>query len=31
MPSWIEGPFENIDAGALEITTEEWLNELKRL
>jgi hypothetical protein len=31
MPGWVEEKFENIDAAYVELKTEEWLNELKRL
>ena len=30
-PEWVEGKFEKLDAGFIEMKTEEWQNELKRL
>lgn len=31
LPKWVVGDFEQIDAAYVELKTEEWLNELKRL
>jgi dynein heavy chain len=31
MPTWIEDRFDAVDAGYVDLKTEEWLNELKRL
>ena len=30
-PQWLEDVFEKLDASYIELKTEEWLNELKRL
>jgi hypothetical protein len=31
MPAWVEDRFDAVDAGYVDLKTEEWLNELKRL
>jgi len=31
LPDWVEGPFDELDAGLIESKTDEWINELKRL
>jgi hypothetical protein len=31
MPTWVEDRFDSVDAGYVDLKTEEWLNELKRL
>lgn len=31
MPEWVEGKFDQLDAGVIEAKTDEWINELKRL
>lgn len=31
LPVWVEGRFEQLDAGAVEAKIDEWVNELKRL
>jgi len=31
VPKWIEGKFEALDPTLVEITTEEWQTELRRL
>ena len=30
-PEWLENKFETLDAHYMEIKTDEWLNELKRI
>lgn len=31
LPQWVEGQFDQLDAGEIETKVDEWINELKRL
>jgi hypothetical protein len=31
LPQWVEGKFDQLDAGLIETKIDEWINELKRL
>lgn len=31
LPGWVEGKFDQLDAGLIETKIDEWINELKRL
>ena len=31
LPGWVEGKFDQLDAGQIETKIDEWINELKRL
>lgn len=31
LPQWVEGQFDQLDAGQIETNVDEWINELKRL
>ena len=31
LPQWVEGRFDQLDAGLIEAKVDEWINELKRL